>query len=350
MSLIEQIVIILVATHLVTIVSFYILKQANSSEKLRSSKQHPANMGKTALQVGGLVIIPITLISLFAIFLTINPIPIDIQFMFALPVIFLFIIGLIDDLKPISAPIRLAIHFANAITITVLVFELTQFSGLSVITDVAGVILPSIFIVLAISWMVNTTNFIDGMDLFLIVNILPGCILFGLLHGITNSDVSVSMIFLVLISSLLGFSWFNRPSATVYMGDAGTLCIGFLIGSCGIYILAKYGSIAGFIPFTYILVDTTLTLFDRLKAGKNLLKSHNGHAYQIAAKNGKSDNTIRSLCFITSIFNTALAYICFTYNHVFTGQVILGVVAFTLSTTVFFYLRQNLDADTQVNH
>lgn len=350
MSLIEQIVIILVATHLVTVINFYILRQANTSEKLRSSVQHPANKGKTALQVGGLVIIPTTLISLFAIFITINPIPIDVQFMFAMPVMFLFIIGLIDDLKPISAPIRLIIHFANAILITILVFELTQFSGLVVITDVIGVILPGIFMVFAISWMVNTTNFIDGMDLFLLINILPGCILFGFLHSTTNSDVSVSIIFLVLISSLLGFFWFNKPSATVYMGDAGTLCIGFLLGSCSIYVLAKYASIAGFIPFMYILVDTTLTLFIRLKTGKNLFKSHSEHAYQIASRNGKSDNIIRSLCFVVSIFNTVLSYLCFTYNHLLTVQIVSGIIAFTLSAAVFLYLRQNLDMDAHVSN
>lgn len=88
--------------------------------------------------------------------------------------------------------------------------------------------------------------------------------------------------------------------------------------------LAKYGSIAGFIPFTSILVDTTFTLVRIVASGNNPLKSHSGHAYQIAAKNGKSENGIRTLYFTVSAINAFLAFLCFHFDHAIYCSYYLG--------------------------
>ena len=341
MSLIEKIIIVLIAVHLATIISFLVLKRISILEKFRSSISHPANQGSTAIQVGGLIVIPITLCAILILLYDLKNIPLFFQLVFCLPVILLFITGFIDDYKPVSAPIRLVIHFANAISITIIIFQITHYAGLERLTSITGFIIPSIFMVLAISWMINTINFIDGMDMFLVINIIPGTLLFSLLHLITNNDLISSVGFWVFLSSLLGFVWFNYPKASVYMGDAGTLCIGFLLGSFSVYILAKYGSISGFIPFAYILVDTTFTLINRLKNGLNPFKSHNQHAYQIAMRNGKSENTIRVYCLFANTVNTLLAYMCFQFHHTIIWQFVFGITAFFVSLTVFFFFRKN---------
>ncbi len=341
MVLNEQIFVVLIAVHLVTIISFFVLKRIKLSEKLRSLQNHPANLGSTALQVGGLVIVAITMVAVISFFYFSKGINFHVQLVFCLPVILLFVTGLFDDYRPISAILRLAIQLAVATSITIFIFQLTEYTGLKVIISSMNYILPSIFMVLAIFWMINTTNFIDGMDLLLVANVIPGSILFALLHLHTNQDFNISVIFLVFLSSLGAFVWFNRPKASIYMGDAGAVCIGMLLGSCGIFILAKHGSIAGFIPYACILVDTTFTLLGIIISGKNPLKSHSGHAYQIAAKNGISENNIRALYFGVSIINTLLALICIYYNHAFFWQLMCGLTAFLLSSTLFFYLRKN---------
>ena len=119
----------------------------------------------------------------------------------------------------------------------------------------------------------------------------------------------------------------------------GGLPIGFLIGSCGVYLLAKYSTIAGFIPFAFILVDTTFTLFNRIKKRLNPFKSHNHHGYQIASQNAKTDTSIRSYCLIANISNTVLATICFQFNHKMIWQVILGTSAFVISFSLFLFLK-----------
>ena len=343
MSLPGQIYIILIAVHILTVAILYILKQSKISQKFKSSTDHPANTGKVASQIGGLVITPIVLFACFYTFNTLRDIPYFTQLVFCVPFVFLFLIGLVDDLKPIPAWIRLTIHITNAISVTIVILEITQYSGLGQLILALGFLVPSIFMVLAISWFINAVNFIDGMDLFLVVNIIPGCLLLSAL-GFSEPEFDfISIIFLIFSSALLGFAWFNRPKASVYMGDAGTLCIGFLLGSAAIYILAKYGSVAGFIPFTYIMVDTTYTLIQRASKRQNILKSHNHHAYQVAIRNGKSENSVRINGLILSVVNTGLAQLCFVFEHELLWQMVTAGIALSLSTLVFVsFKKQNL--------
>lgn len=335
-----QIFILLIAVHLLTVASFFIVKRSIISEKFKSSSDHPANIGNNAAQLGGLVIVPITFCACLLTFYTVKNIPLDTQLIFCVPFILLFFMGLIDDFKPIPAWIRLTIHIANAISVTILIFEITQYSGLDKLITTLGIFLPTIFMVLAISWMINAVNFIDGMDLFLVANIIPGCILFSVLGFFLPEFDYVSFIFLLFSSALLGFIWFNRPKASIYMGDAGTLCIGFLLGSFAVYILAQYGSVAGFIPFTYILVDTTFTLVKRAVNRQNVLRSHNHHAYQIAMRNGKTENEIRLNCFIITLLNTGFSSLCFVFEHSLLSQFIMACAALTLTAFTFFSFRK----------
>jgi UDP-N-acetylmuramyl pentapeptide phosphotransferase/UDP-N-acetylglucosamine-1-phosphate transferase len=342
-----KISIILFAVHLLTAVSFYILRRTRISEKFRSSVSHPANFGKTAIQLGGLVIVPISLISCCIIFYTYGHVSLHTQLIICMPFILLFIIGIVDDLKPIPAWTRLIIHVATAISITLIILQTTKYAGLVEITRVLGMILPSVFMVLAITWMINTVNFIDGMDLFLVVNILPGILLFSFLSLILPEYLYISVIFLIFLSSLLGFVWFNRPTASIYMGDSGTLCIGFLLSSNGVFILAQYGSIAGFIPFSYILIDTTFTILNRASKRENLFKTHNHHAYQVASRNGINENTIRFSCFLVCIINASLGYLCFLFEHAILWQCLTAGVSFLLSTIVFFYFHTKITIHTK---
>lgn len=337
----EQIIIALILVHIMTVIGLFISKRIKFLENFRSSQNHPASKGNTAFQAGGGIIVPVVLLAAIILLNTLTALPIKIQFIFISPVIVLFATGLIDDYKPISAFIRLLIHFLSAVTITIMIFHLTQFSGINGVVNSFGYIAPAIFMVLAISWMINTTNFIDGMDLFLAISIIPGIIFFCFLDFFTNDEFFISAIFSILLSSLIGFIWFNKPKASIYMGDAGTLSLGFIIGSCGVYLLAKYGSIFGFIPFAYMLVDTTFTLINRISKGINPFKSHNQHAYQIASRQAKTENHIRSYCLVVTILNSALAYICLQLGNALIWQIILGIIAFIISSCLFFFLRND---------
>jgi UDP-N-acetylmuramyl pentapeptide phosphotransferase/UDP-N-acetylglucosamine-1-phosphate transferase len=338
---VDSFILSLIAVFVVSFVSIASLVRANITEKLRSSSHHPANFGKTAIQVGGLVIIPVTVITGLVYYYLVANISLYNLILFAIPVLFLFAIGVIDDINPISAPIRLAAHLVNAGYITVFTFELTGFIGLREIITWVGFFLPAVFMLLAITWMINSINFIDGMDWFLVSTILPGVILYSSLQYLLPQGFLLSNLFLLLLSALLAFSWFNKPSASVYMGDAGTLCIGLFLGINGIFILAVYGSIAGFMPFAYILVDTTYTLIIRIFTKLHPFKSHNHHAYQIARRNGCNETVIRGICFLSSIFNTLLALVCFEMGHTLAWQLMLGGIALMTSSGVFMFLRSD---------
>lgn len=340
MALHGETVWLLLVVHIVSVIGFITLKKYHLAERLRSSDIHPANLGKTALQLGGVIIVPLILaVNLFTLnYFSVAPI--KLQILVILPFVLLFLTGLLDDFQSIKAPIRLMIHFINTTSIIIAIYQVTNFEGLNVYTANLGVVIPAIFLILATTWMINTTNFIDGMDLFLFLAILPGSLLAMMHYSITGYDVALSFVFSIFVSALLGFAWFNMPKACIYMGDSGTLCIGLLLGGYSSYILAEYGSIAGFIPFAYILVDATFTLLMRLKNKKYIFKSHNQHAYQIARQLGKSETSIRSYCFIVSVLNTLFAYLCLMMDHVILWQLLSGVAAFSISTVVFFIFKK----------
>jgi len=343
MTLIIQTVFISAVVHLITVLCFHFLLKASFVEQMRSLASHPANQGKTALQIGGVIIIPVSVI--FSM-LSVNHMT-DISYTQQIPILIaitlLYLVGVIDDTYnekwAIPASFRLALHIGASVVMTYLVFQATRYSGLDNRFFYPGIVLTGIFMVLALSWIINTTNFVDGMDLFLVSNILPGSVLFSSYYVITGQNPTITITFCIFVSALLAFCWFNRPKAKVYMGDGGTLCIGFIIGSCAVYILAKHGSVAGFIPFTYMLVDTTFTLVSRVKRGENPLKSHSDHAFQTARRNQHSETSIRTKCFAVSSINAIFAYVCFEFDHTIQWQIVFALTALALSVGLFFSYR-----------
>jgi UDP-GlcNAc:undecaprenyl-phosphate GlcNAc-1-phosphate transferase len=135
----------------------------------------------------------------------------------------ILLLGLIDDLRPLPWPLRLGVQTAVAVAAVLLVLPPAGAGGRAV----------------AVVWVVamtNAFNMLDNMDL------LSGGVAFiaaGMLAAVgwlisSAGDVSgllaESVLYLLLMGAIAGFLFWNRPPARIFMGDAGSTFLGFLLG------------------------------------------------------------------------------------------------------------------------
>ena len=193
------------------------------------------------------------------------------------------LIGFIDDRGHVAHQWRLIAHFIAAIWALVWLgdFPPIPILGHAYNLDMFGNILAVVFLV----WLLNLYNFMDGID-----GIAASEAIFVAVAGLIFSSITdhsgMQLVAMLLIGSTLGFLFWNRPPAKIFMGDVGS---GFLGITLGIY--AYWAMIEGVVSFwswTIIfgvfLVDATFTLVRRIIRRAKWYEAHRSHAYQHAAR------------------------------------------------------------------
>lgn len=179
-----------------------------------------------------------------------------------------------DDLLGLPTLVRLAAHIAAASA--VLAFELGY----------AEPVLFTLFL-LAIAWYTNLYNFMDGSD-----GLAGGMAVIGFGAYAIAAHLSGAGAFAVLCASVAaaaaGFLVFNFPPARLFLGDAGSVPLGFLAGALGVV-----GWSRGFWPIWFPLLvfapfvcDATLTLLRRALRRERLWQAHRDHYYQRLVRMG----------------------------------------------------------------
>lgn len=183
-----------------------------------------------------------------------------------LPLLGLFLLSLADDVRSLSPHSRLIGHFIAALL------------------AVSGAHLPLLWfipIVLFIVWMTNLYNFMDGSD-----GLAGGMALFGFASYGAGAwlagDEGFALLNLSIAAAALAFLLFNFHPAKVFMGDAGSIPLGFLAATLGMQgwqngIWPLWFPLLTFSPF---IVDATLTLYQRKRRGERLSQAHRSHYYQ----------------------------------------------------------------------
>lgn len=192
------------------------------------------------------------------------------------------VVGFIDDHQHIPAGWRLLCHFTGATMAVYAVGGLPplQFFGVLLDLGLAGDVLA----VVAVVWMINLTNFMDGIDGIASAQAIS--LSLGLLLLIWLQQQQLQLLPLLLACATAGFFCWNFPPARIFMGDAGSGCLGLLLASLILFSahLAPALFWSGVILFAVFIVDATYTLLVRLARGKKLYEAHRSHSYQIAAR------------------------------------------------------------------
>jgi UDP-N-acetylmuramyl pentapeptide phosphotransferase/UDP-N-acetylglucosamine-1-phosphate transferase len=195
----------------------------------------------------------------------------------------LSVVSTIDDIIGLAAWLRLIGHLLAATFITL---SFLVNSGDLQFVDQSPTLMPSIIaLILLITWSTNLFNFMDGAD-----GLAGGMALFGFgayaiaasqpLHS-SPEAVAVATLCAITSGAALGFLFFNFSPAKVFMGDAGSISLGFLAAAIGIHGISL-GLWAWWFPllvFSPFIVDATTTLIKRIARGEKIWIAHRQHYY-----------------------------------------------------------------------
>lgn len=209
-------------------------------------------------------------------------------------------LGAADDIRPMPARTRLV---AQLVLSAVVVFAAPsdwRIAGwMPYWIERAG-------IVIAFVWMVNLTNFMDGIDAMVTVEAMPMMLAIGFIMAADVVSSEAGVIAAALAGGLLGFHRFNRHPAKVFLGDVGSLSIGFLLAAI-LFELASRNLAAALLLPLYFLADATTTLLLGLAAGHDVTLPHRRHAYQRALDLGMRVTAITARVLVLNVGLVALA-------------------------------------------
>ena len=191
----------------------------------------------------------------------------------------LLLLGLvswIDDRRPLHWRVRLSVQ-SVAVTGTLAMCA----AGSSLPAALLFMLAP--LVILGWLWITNLTNFMDGIDGIVGVEIIAFSTGTALCLHLVGAAPQLVALSLALAAASAGFLWWNWPPAKIFLGDVGSIPLGFLIGFF-MLVLADHGlwGAALALPATF-LADATLTLFFRFRRGERLTQAHRDHFYQRAA-------------------------------------------------------------------
>lgn len=183
-----------------------------------------------------------------------------------LPVLGLFLLSLVDDVRGLPPRTRLIGHFIAALCVVL-------GAGIGWIW-----MLP---VLLYVVWMTNLYNFMDGADGMAGGMALTGFSFYGI-AALMGGNEAFAMLNFTVGAAAMGFLYHNFHPARVFLGDAGSIPLGFLAAAFGVWGWQK-----GYWPFWFpilvfspFVVDATLTLFKRARKKEALSVAHCSHYYQ----------------------------------------------------------------------
>ncbi|WP_456085335.1 MraY family glycosyltransferase [Magnetospirillum molischianum] len=137
-------------------------------------------------------------------------------------------------------------------------------------------------------WFVNLYNFMDGIDG--ITGTETACLGLGiagvtLIAGLGLASLPFAA---ALAAAAMGFLVWNWPPARIFLGDCGSIPLGYLLGALLVGLAAQGELAAALILPGYYLADATITLLWRLVDGERIWQPHRRHFYQRAVRGGRS--------------------------------------------------------------
>ncbi|MEX0944856.1 MAG: glycosyltransferase family 4 protein [Balneolaceae bacterium] len=273
----------------------------------RSSHERPTPRGGG---VGFVILIPLCFL-LYTIFFGEG-----LQFgilIFLIPLISIAVLGWFDDRKDLSRRIRLSVQIVSALLI---LFFLANLSYMS-FPYTGAVYLGFAGTIMGLFWITGTTNiynFMDGVDGISSVQSIFAALGWSIFFYL-NGEADLFALNLFVIVGVGAFLMLNWPPAKIFMGDVGSLFLGFLFSVMPFlaFYFDPFLEIGELIWFAGILLwpflfDGSYTIFRRLFNGENIFEAHRSHLYQKLNINGWSHKAITILYAVFSLICLVLSF------------------------------------------
>ena len=301
---------------------------------------------------GGIAIYLAILLAIAISYLTfytrLSPTSLDAQFLLGLLLAstIILITGVLDDLMELGGFQKL---LGQALAVTVFMSlepSLDHITAFGLYAKLGMFATP--FVAFWLLGAINSVNLLDGADgiastVGLIV--ITTSVVIATFQGHT-AEMVVAM---AAIGALIGFLLFNFPPSSIFLGDAGSMLIGLLVGvlaiRCHVKEAATVALIGPIVLMAIPIVDSTAAIVRRLLTGKNIFDGDHAHLHHMLRRRGLSPKStvfyVAFLCMIPAIGTVASGL---TNNSIYaltSGVLILTV----LVTSSFFRNECNLVAD-----
>ncbi|HSM09192.1 MAG TPA: MraY family glycosyltransferase, partial [Gemmatimonadota bacterium] len=241
-------------------------------------------------------------------------------------------LGIWDDREELRPRVKLAFQVLAA---TAVWWAGARFAGFAVPGGHVELFAPTSLLV-TVFWFValtNAFNLVDGAD-----GVAGGAALTATLAMFVVSmylgQTLVAFVLAVITGAVIGFLFYNFPPATVYLGDAGSLSLGFLLAGVGLVTSSKAATLlAVAIPVVSLglpLLDTGLAIVRRLIRGESIAARDLGHIHHRLTKLGHSPRKVALLLFGVSALLALASLLLITPDLRLIGiaYTVLGIVAF----------------------
>lgn len=190
-------------------------------------------------------------------------------------------LGLVDDCRGLGWRLRLAVQTAIAAAMVWQGWQLSLFIDAPALTNLLSVVW--------IVGIVNSFNMLDNVDglasgvAFIAAAILAAVMLTSPQVDAGGPQLFVAGFLLVLVGALAGFWWYNRPPATIFMGDVGSYFVGFLLATATLMATFAGEGVprhAVFAPLCVLAVpiyDTLSVIWIRWRAGRSPFEGDKNH-------------------------------------------------------------------------
>jgi UDP-N-acetylmuramyl pentapeptide phosphotransferase/UDP-N-acetylglucosamine-1-phosphate transferase len=287
----------LVSALLIVVLRPLLMRYAMARPNARSSHKEPTSQG------GGFAVVAAVIAVANAAFYLFPPGAVaSLRFpIVCAAIVFIAGVGVIADIHPGNFVARVLLQaLAVSIVVMVLPAELRVLPILPLTAE-------RILLVVGGVWFVNLVNFMDGLDWMTVAEVVPvagGLAVMGLVGALPAPAITVS---LALCGAMIGFAFFNRPVAQLFLGDVGSLPIGLIVGWLLVLLAGNGGRAAAVLLPLYYLADSTITLIRRALNGEKIWHAHRSHFYQRATDCGFSVLEVVARIFAVNLVLVALA-------------------------------------------
>ena len=262
--------------------------------------------------------------------------------------------GAIDDIISINAWVKLLMQILAAVVAVLHGVEINVLANPALWSSQEYLILGALSIPITILWIVgitNSVNLIDGLD-GLAVGVSTISSLTMLVIALVVSDNSVALVLAALVGACVGFMPYNLNPAKIFMGDTGSLLLGYVLATMSILGLFKFATIVSFaVPLLAIAVplfDTVFAFTRRILKGQSPMQADRGHFHHRLIDMGLSQKQAVAVLYSISAILGLAAVLITTSGEIKALILILGF-CFCAFLWAFVYGKLHHNTDNAKN-
>ncbi len=245
-----------------------------------------------------------------------------------LPVAIAFVlaaVSVVDDVRGVPTWLRLSAHAAAAGVLVWYVLSPMQLWELALLT-------------IGVTWVINLYNFMDGSDGLAAGMSVIGFGSFGL-AAYSADHLPLALVCFSLAFASLAFLLVNFHPARIFLGDVGSIPLGFLVGALGLtgWRDDVWPLWFPLLVFAVFIGDATLTLIKRLVRGERVWQAHREHYYQRMVRMGLGHRRTAYVCY--ALMAACAAAALYARGESSMGQVVVFVGAVAILSAVAVWVE-----------